>query len=327
MMKAMVCTKYGEPDVLQLQEVEKPVPANNEVLIKVHAATATAAGVIGWTGKPYFTRLFFGLTKPRKAILGQELAGVIEAVGPDVKSFKVGDKVFGLAGLKLGVYAQYKCMDENSALTGIPKNATYDEAAAIVEGGLTALNFLKHRADTQEGQHVVIYGASGSVGTASIQVAKAFGATVTAICSGANFDLVKSLGADFAIDYQKENFTENGSTYDIIFDTVGKLSFSRCKKSLTPTGIYLDSDGLGTIFPMIWTSFFSGRRAILATTYTRSAEANLADLETLKTLFEQGSFRAVIDKEYPLDDLANAYRYVETGRKKGNLVINISHDI
>ena len=323
MMKAMICTKYGSPDVLQLQEVEKPVPASNEVLIKVHAATATAASAIGRTGKPYFVRLFFGFSKPRKAILGQELAGEIEAVGSDVKSFKVGDKVFGLTGMELGAYAQYKSMNENSALTSMPQNATFDDAAAIVEGGLTALNFLKHRADIQEGQHIVIYGASGSVGTASIQVAKAFGARVTAICSRANFDLVKSLGADFAIDYQKENFTENGATYDIIFDTVGKLSFSRCKNSLIPTGIYLDADGLGTIFPMIWTSFFGGRRAILATTYTRSAEANLADLETLKTLVEQGSFRAVIDKRYPLDDLASAYRYVDTGRKKGNVVIAV----
>ena len=326
-MKAMVCTKYGAPDVLQLQEVEKPVPTSNEVLIKVHAATATTASVIGRTGKPLFVRLFFGLSKPRKPILGQELAGEIEAIGSDVKSFKVGDKVFGMTGTELGAHAQYKRMNENSALTSMPQNATFDDAAAIVEGGLTALNFLKHKAGIQQGQHVVIYGASGSVGTASIQVAKAFGTTVTAICSSANFDLVKSLGADFAIDYRQENFTENGSTYDIIFDTVGKLSFSRCKNSLTPTGIYLDAGGIGTIFPMMWTSLFGGRRAILATTYTRSAEANLADLETLKTLFEQGSFRAVIDKRYPLNDLASAYRYVDTGRKKGNLVINIAHDV
>lgn len=327
MMKAIVCTKYGSPGVLQLQEVEKPVPKNDEVLIKVHAATATTASVIGRTGKPHFARLFFGLTKPRKAILGQELAGEIESIGSDVKSFQVGDKVFGMTGTELGAHAQYKCMNENSALTSMPQNATFEDAAAIVEGGLTALNFLKHKAGIQEGQHVVIYGASGSVGTASIQVAKALGTTVTAICSNANFELVKSLGADFAIDYREEDFTENGSTYDIIFDTVGKLSFSRCKNSLTPTGIYLDAGGIGTIFPMMWTSLFGGRKAILATTYTRSAEANLADLETLKTLFEQGSFRAIIDKRYPLEDLASAYRYVDTGRKKGNLVINISHDI
>jgi NADPH:quinone reductase-like Zn-dependent oxidoreductase len=318
-MKAMVCTKYGSPDVLQLQEVEKPVPTSNEVLIKVHAATATTASVIGRTGKPYFVRLSFGFSKPKKPILGQELAGEIEAIGSDVKSFKVGDKVFGMTGTELGAHAQYKRMNEDSALTSMPQNATLDDASAIVEGGLTALNFLKHRAGIEEGHHVVIYGASGSVGTASIQVAKAFGATVTAICSSANLDLVKSLGADFAIDYRQENFTENGSTYDIIFDTVGKLSFSRCKNSLTPTGIYLDAGDIGTVFPMMWTSLFSGRKAILATTYTRSAEANLADLETLKTLFEQGSFRAVIDKRYPLNDLASAYRYVDTGRKKGTL--------
>jgi NADPH:quinone reductase-like Zn-dependent oxidoreductase len=323
-MKAMICTKYGPPEVLQLQEVEKPIPANNEVLIKVHAATATTASVIGRIGKPYFVRLFFGFAKPRKTILGQELAGEIEAIGSDVKSFKVGEKVFGLTGIELGAYAQYKSMDENSALTSMPRNATFDKAAAIVEGGLTALNFLKHKADIQKGQHIAIYGASGSVGTASIQVAKAFGATVTAICSRANFDLVKSLGADFVIDYQQDDFTENGSTYDIIFDTMGKLSFSSCKNSLTPTGIYLDAASVGTIFPMLWTSLFGGRRAILATTYTRSAEANFADLETLKRLFEQGSFRAVIDKQYPLDELATAYRYVETGRKKGNVVITVS---
>jgi NADPH:quinone reductase-like Zn-dependent oxidoreductase len=327
MMKAMVCTKYGSPDVLQLREVEKPVPTSNEVLIKVHAATVTTASVIGRTGKPYFVRLFFGFSKPRNPILGQELAGEIEAIGSDVKSFEIGDKVFGMTGTALGAHAQYKCMNENSALTSMPRNAAFDDAAAIVEGGLTALNFLKHKAGIQEGPHVVIYGASGSVGTASIQVAKAFGTTVTAICSGANFDLVKSLGADFAIDYRQENFTENGSTYDIIFDTVGKLSFSRCKNSLTPTGIYLDAGDIGTIIPMMWTSLFGGRKAILTTTYTRSAEANLADLETLKRLFERGSIRAVIDRQYPLDDLANAYRYVDTGRKKGSLVINISHEI
>jgi NADPH:quinone reductase-like Zn-dependent oxidoreductase len=327
MMKAMVCTKYGSPDVLQLLEVEQPVPTSNEVLIKVHATTATTASVIGRTGKPYFVRLFFGLTKPRKPILGQELAGEIEAIGSGVKSFKVGDKVFGMTGTELGAHAQYKRMNENSALTSMPRNATFDDAAAIVEGGLTALNFLKHKAGIQEGQHVVIYGASGSVGTASIQVAKAYGTTVTAICSSANFDLVRSLGADFAIDYRQENFTENGSTYDIIFDTVGKLSFSRCKNSLTPTGIYLDAGDIGTFIPMIWTSLFDGRKAILATTYTRSAEANLADLQTLKTLVEQGSFRAVIDKRYSLDDLASAYRYVDTGSKKGSLVINVAHDM
>ena len=326
MMKAMVCTEYGSPDVLQLQEVEKPVPTGSEVLIKVHAAAATAASVIGRAGKPHFVRLFFGLIKPRKPILGQELAGEIAAIGSDVKSFKVGDNVFGITGTGMGAYAQYKCLNEDSALTRMPQNATFDEAVAIVEGGLTALNFLKHKAGIQEGQHVVIYGASGAVGTAAVQVAKVFGAAVTAVCSSPNFDLVKSLGADSVIDYRQEDFTKNGSTYNIIFDTVGKLSFSKCKQSLTPTGIYLDSGGVATIFPMMWTSLFGGRRAMLATTYTRSAVANLADLVTLKTLFEQGNFQAVIDKRYPLDDLASAYRYVETGRKKGNLVINISHD-
>ena len=327
MMKAMVCTKYGSPDVLQLQEVEKPVPNSNEVLIKVHAATATTASIIGRTGKPAFARLFFGLSKPRKVILGQELAGEIEAIGSDVKSFKVGDKVFGMTGNELGAHAQYKCLNENSALARMPGNATFDEAAAIVEGGLTALNFLKHKAGIQRGQHVAIYGASGSVGTGAIQVAKVFGATVTAICSSANFDLVKSLEADFVIDYRQEDFTENGSTYDIIFDTLGRLSFAKCKDSLTTSGIYLDSGGVATVFPMMWTSLTGGRKAMFATTYTRSAKDNLSDLEKLKSLFEQGSMQAVIDKTYSLEELASAYRYVETGRKKGNVVIRIPHDI
>ncbi len=326
MMKAMVYTQYGSPDVLQLQEVEKPVPKNDEVLIKVQATTATTASVIGRTGKPLFVRLFFGLSKPRKPILGQELAGEIEAIGSDVKSFKVGDKVFGMIGTDLGTHAQYKSVNENGALTRMPEDATFEEAAAIVEGGLTALNFLKHKADIQRGQHVAIYGASGSVGTASIQVAKAFGATVTAVCSSVNFDLVKSLGADFVIDYRQEDFTENGSTYDIIFDTLGRLSFAQCKDSLTKSGIYLDSGGVQTIFPMIWTSLTGGRKAMLATTYTRSAKVNLSDLEQLKSLFEQGRMQAVIDKTYPLEQLTDAYRYVETGRKKGNVVVKIPHE-
>lgn len=326
-MKAMVRPNYGPPEVLRLREVETPVPTSNAVLVKVHAATATTASMIGLTGKPRFARLFFGLTKPRKPILGQELAGEIEAIGSNVKSLRVGDKVFGMTGTDFGTHAQYKLMDENSALTSIPRDATFDEAVAIVEGGLTALNFLKHKASIREGQHIAIYGASGSVGTASIQVAKAFGATVTAICSSANTDLVTSLGADFAVDYRRDDFTGTGARYDVIFDTVGKLTFSKCKKSLTPTGVYLDAGNVRTLLPMMWTSLFGRRKAIMATTYTRSANVNLADLKTLRMLFEQGTFRAVIDKRYPLDDLASAYRYVDTGRKRGNVVINISHGI
>jgi NADPH:quinone reductase-like Zn-dependent oxidoreductase len=323
MMKAIVCTKYGAPDVLQLQEVEKPVPKDNEVLIKIHAAAATAAGLIGRKGEPFFVRLFSGLTKPQKNILGQELAGEIEAVGKDVKLFKEGDQVFGLTGIALGAHAEFKCMPEDGALLIKPANMSYEEAAAVVEGGLTALNFLKNKAIIQPGQKVLIYGASGSVGTASIQVAKYFGAEVTGVCSTANLELVKSLGADKVIDYTKEDFTKNGQTYDIIFDTVGKRSFSRCKGSLTQTGVYLDAAGLATIFPMLWTSMFGSKKAILALTYVRTAREVTKDLIFLKELIEAGKIQAVIDRRYPLEQTAEAHRYVETGRKKGNVVITV----
>ena len=326
MMKAIVFTKYGAPDVLQLRNVEKPIPKDDEVLIRVRTATATAASLAGRTGKPAFVRLFSGLTKPKKNILGQELAGEIEAIGRAVKRFEVGDKVFGMTGLGLGAQAEFTCMPEDGVLTTIPVNASYEEAVAVIEGGLTALNFLKHKANIQRGQKVLIYGASGSVGTASVQVAKYLGAEVTGVCSSANFELVKSLGVDALIDYTQEDFTKNGQTYDIIFDTVGKCSFRRCKGSLSPTGIYLDAAGLGTILPMIWTSIFGGKKAILATTYVgRPTKEILEDLIFLKELVEEEKIQPVIDRRYLLEETADAYRYVETGRKKGNVVITVEY--
>ena len=326
-MKAIVCTKYGPPDVLQLQEVEKPVPKDNEVLIKVHAATATAAGLIGRKGEPLFVRLFMGLTKPKKNILGQELAGEIEAVGKDVKLFKEGGQVFGMTGIALGAHAEFKCMPEDGALVIKPTSMTYEESVAVVEGGLTALNFLRNKANIQSGQKVLIYGASGSVGTASIQVAKYFGAEVTGVCSTTNIELVKSLGADMVIDYTKEDFTKNGQTYDIIFDTVGKSSFSRCKGSLKQKGVYLDAGKLATIFPMLWTSMFGSKKAILAATYVRPAREITKDLVFLKELIEAGKIKSVIHRRYPLEQTAEAHRYVETGRKKGNVVITVQGEV
>ncbi len=322
-MKAVICTKYGPPEVLQLQEVEKPVPKDNELLIKVHAATA--AGLAGRTGEPFFARLFSGLTKPKKNILGMELAGEIEAVGKDVNLFKEGDQVFGLTGIALGAHAEFRCLPEDAALLIKPVNMSYEESAAVVEGGLTALNFLRNKANIQSGQKVLIYGASGSVGTASVQIAKQFGAEVTGVCSSANLQLVKSLGADKVIDYTKEDFTRNGQTYDIIFDTVGKCSFSRCKGSLTQKGIYLDAAGVGTILPMVWTSMFGRKKAVLAATYLRPASEITKDLIFLKELIEAGKIQAVIDRRYPLEQTAAAHRYVETGRKKGNVVITLEH--
>jgi len=323
-MKAIICTKYGAPDVLQLQEVEKPMPKIYEVLIKIHATTATTAGLAGRTGKPAFARLFSGLTKPKNNILGIELAGEIEAVGKDVKLFQVGDQVFGMTGATtLGAYAEFKCMPEDGALVTMPTNMAFEEAVAVVEGGITALNFLKNRANIQHGQRVLIYGASGSVGTASVQVAKALGAEVTGVCSYRNLGLAKSLGADHIIDYTKEDFTQNGETYDVIFDTVGKRSFSQCKNSLTPKGLYLDAGNAATILPMLWTSLFGRKKAILLASYVRSASAITKDLVALKKLIEARKVQAVIDRCYPLAETAEAHRYVETGRKKGNVVITL----
>ena len=325
-MKAIVCTKYGPPEVLQLQEVEKPVAKDNEVLIKVHAATATTAGLAGRKGEPFFSRLFTGLTKPKKNILGMELAGEIEAVGKDVKLFKEGDQVFGTTGIALGAHAEYKCLPEDAALLIKPTNMTYEESVSVIEGGLTALNFLRNKGNIQSGQKVLIYGASGSVGTASVQVAKCFGAEVTGVCSTANLELVRSLGADTVIDYTKEDFTKNGQTYDIIFDTVGKRSFSLCKGSLTQKGVYLDAAGVATIFPMLWTSMFGSKKAILTATYLRSASKITKDLIFLKELIEAGKIKPVIDRRYPLEQTAEAHRYVEKGHKKGNVVITLKHN-
>ena len=326
LMKAIVCTKYGAPEVLQLREVEKPVPKDNEVLIKVHAATATTSGLSGRKGEPFIARLFTGFTKPKKNILGIELAGEIEDVGKDVKLFKIGNQIFGHTGLSFGAYAEFICLPEDAALVIKPTNMTYEESVAVVEGALTALHFFRDKGSIQSGQKVLIYGASASVGTASIQVAKYFGAEVTGLCSTANLDLVKSMGADMVIDYTKEDFTKNSQTYDIIFDTVGKSSFSRCKGSLKRRGVYLDAGKAATIFPMLWTSIFSSKKAILKATYLRPPKKITKDLVFLKELIETGKIQSVIDRRYPLEHTAEAHRYVEEGHKKGNVVITLEHN-
>lgn len=296
------------------------------MLVKVHAATATTAGLTARTGKPIFARLFSGLTKPRSSILGVEFAGEIAAIGKEVTAFEVGDPVFGMTGATTpGVYAEFKCLPEDGAMLPKPDHISYEDAAAIVEGGLTALNFLHNKANIQPGQKALIYGASGSVGTASIQVAKYFGAEVTAVCSAASFELVTAIGADSVIDYRTDGFTKNGQQYDLVFDTVGKRSFAACKGSLTPNGIYLDAGNAATIWPMLWTSVFGRKKAILAATYVRSASEIKKDLALLKELIEADKIQAVIDRSYPLEKTADAHRYVETGRKKGNVVITIDH--
>jgi len=321
-MKAIVCTKYGPPEVLQLREVEKPVPKDNEVLIKIHATTVNATDPISRKGEPFLARLVPpSLTRPKYPILGDELAGEIEAVGKNVKRFKVGDQVFGCTGLGSGAHAEYKCMPEDRALTIKGANMTYEEAASIPGGALTALIFLRDKGNIQTGQKVLINGAAGSVGTAAVQLTRYFGAEVTGVCSTTNLEFVKSLGADKVIDYTKEDLAKSGESYDIIFDTVGKISFSHCKGALKQKGIYLATvPGPVILLQMLWTSMVGTKKAIFAAT---SFKYSNKDLTFFKELVEEGKFRPVIDRTYPLEQIVEAHRYVEKGHKKGNVVVTV----
>jgi NADPH:quinone reductase-like Zn-dependent oxidoreductase len=330
-MKAIVATKYGPPEVLQFKEVEKPKPKDNEVLIKVYATSVTTGDcnargfVFIPPGLGPLARLMLGFRKPKKAILGADLAGEIEAVGKEVKLFKEGDQVFGIDGNGLGTYAEYKCMPEAGALTIKPANLTYEQAVAIPFGALTALYFLRDKGNIQSGQKVLINGASGSVGTAAVQLAKSFGAEVTGVCGTANLELVKSLGADKVIDYTQEDFTKSGETYDLILDSVvGKTSFSRCKNSLNQNGDYLAvAGGLRELIQMLWTSIVGGKKVIFG---GGEACERKESLNFLKELAEVGKLESVIDRRYPLEHIVEAHRYVDKGHKKGNVVIIVEHN-
>ncbi|WP_314586825.1 NAD(P)-dependent alcohol dehydrogenase [Paenibacillus terrigena] len=301
-MKAIVCTKYGSPDVLELREVEKPTPKDNEVLVKVHVTTVTSGDcrVRGFTN-PFLQllmRFILGAKKARNMILGVEFAGEVEAVGKHAKRFKKGDQVYALNGMRFGAHAEYICMPEESSIALKPTNATYEEAAAIPFGGTTALHFFR-KAKVKTGQKVLIYGASGSVGTSAVQIAKIIGTDVTAVCSSANFEFVKSLGADHVIDYTKEDFAQREERYDVIFDAVGKGSKASCKKALKPNGTFITVVGQGM------------------------AKVLKEDLIYLKALTEEGKLQSVIDRIYPFEQISEAHRYVEKGHKKGNVVITV----
>jgi NADPH:quinone reductase-like Zn-dependent oxidoreductase len=321
-MKAIVQTKYGPPDVLTVQEVEKPAPQDNEVLIKIHATSVTAAHAAMRKGHPLYSRLFTGLSGPKNAIPGTDLSGEIEAVGSNVKRFQVGDQVFGATDLGGGGYAEYVCLPQDDVLALKPANMDYQQAAAILEGATTSLAFLRDKGNIQSGQRVLINGASGGLGTAAVQLAKHFGAHVTGVCSTANVEMVQSLGADKVIDYKQEDFSRNGETYDIIFDTVGKSSYRRCKGSLTHKGVYLNPVlGLPLLLQMLWTSNFGSKKALFMATGLRPASEKKRDLAFLRELVEAGKLSAVVDRRYSLEQAAEAHRYVETGHKKGNIVI------
>lgn len=321
-MKAIVCTKYGSPDVLQLQEIAKPTPQADEILIKVHAGVVSPADCAFRKGDPFIVKLMYGLRKPRLAIQGVEFAGEVEAVGSAVKSFAPGDQVFGMSPDAFGAHAEFMCLPESKPVIVKPSHISYEDAVGIGDGAPTALTFLRDTAKLQRGQKVLINGASGAVGAYAVQLAKYFGAEVTGVCSNANLDMVKSLGADHVIDYTQEDFTRTRATYDVIFDAVGKSSFSRCKRALTQHGVYLSTvPSFGIVFHMLRTMLFGSKKAKFV---TAGLMQNKQNFDFLKELVEVGKLRAVIDRCYPLEQIAEAHHYVDKGHKKGNVVISIA---
>src|SRR6266540_5004350 len=314
-MEAVVHDRYGPPEVLGLEDVERPVPKEDEVLVKVRATTVTRTDT-GLRSSEYpFTRIFTGLRRPKRRISGMELAGEVEAVGAGVTEFEVGDEVFGI---RAGANAEYVCVPESGVLAHKPGGLTYEEAAAVADGALLALTCLEP-AKLRKGQSILVYGASGSIGTAAVQLARHVGAHVTAVCNTKNLELLRSLGADRVIDYTQEDFTKNGQTYDAILDAVGKHSFSRCRGSLKRGGIYIATDGLRNFGLALWTSRIGDKKVQFA--LPRSTKQ---DVLFLKELIEAGKYRAVIDRSYPLKDVVEATRYVETQQKTGNVVLTVN---
>jgi NADPH:quinone reductase-like Zn-dependent oxidoreductase len=332
-MKAIVCTEYGPPEVLQLKEVEEPTPKDNEVLIRVRATSVNFGDTMvrnfrAITPRKFnmpflfwlMARMSLGLSKPRKTILGSEFAGEIESVGKNVRRFKNGDQVFGYPGQSFGAYAEYLCMPENGVLATKPANMTYEEAAVVSYGAIMAL-YLLRKVNVHSGQKVLINGASGGIGSAAVQIAKHFGAEVTGVCGTPRLEFVKSLGADKVIDYTKDDFTRDGETYDLIFDILGKSSFSQCQSSLKPNGTLLfASFKMKQLFQMLRTSRAGTKKVVCAL-----APGRVEDLISVKELVETGKIKSIIDRRFPLEEAAEAHRYVEKGHKKANVVITVEH--
>jgi NADPH:quinone reductase-like Zn-dependent oxidoreductase len=317
-MRAVVCDRYGPPEVLRIEEVERPVPGPGEVLIKISATTVNRSDTAYRAGAPPVARLVTGLVRPRHRIGGAELSGVIETAGPAVTEFRPGDAVFGVKAWTFGAHAEYIRMRQGAALAHKPAGVSHQEAAAVCDGAILALMGLR-RADLRKGRSILVYGASGSIGTAAVQLSRYYGADVTAVCSTKNLELLGTLGADQVIDYTREDFTKNGQTYDVIFDAVGKHSFRRSRDSLRPAGIFLATDQLFNLVLAQWTRFGDKKVVFpIPPRYTKQ------DVLFLKGLMEAGQYRAVVDRSYPLADVIEASRYVETGQKTGNVVLTVS---
>ncbi|MCK4861687.1 MAG: NAD(P)-dependent alcohol dehydrogenase [Rhodobacteraceae bacterium] len=325
-MKAVIYNKYGGTDVLEIQDIPRPIPEDNEVLIKIFATTVTPVDAAFRSGNPKVARLFTGLFKPKKSILGTELSGVIEAVGANVGRFKSGDRVFAVAPDGFGAHAQYIAMAEDAAISIIPENLGHEDTAAICNGGLTALPFLRDNAKLKAGQKILIIGAAGSIGTVAVQLAASFGAEVTGVCSTANTEMVLALGAKHAIDYSVEDYRTSGKTYDVIFDTVGKSNFTDARGSLTPKGIYLTTvPDIGVLLSPMFAFLRGGKRAKMAATGLRKDADKIKDMDILKGMISAGELTTVIDRSYPLEQIATAHEYVEKGHKRGNLIITVDH--
>lgn len=315
-MKAVELTKYGAPEYLQMKEVEKPFPGENEILIKIHATSVSSGDARMRRADPFVIRLIFGFKRPRKAVLGVVIAGEIEAIGKNVSTYKIGDQVFGSSGMKFGAHAEYVAVPEDAVLALKPAKLSYEEAAAIPFGGTASMHFLR-LANIQQGQKVLIYGASGALGTMAVQLAKNYGAELTAVCSAANAELMKSLGADFVIDYTKEDFTQNGKEYDVIFETIGKIPYKKAMKSLTKNGqLLLASAGMGTMLGGAIKSKFNSKKIVSGV-----IKETVEDMNFFKQEIEAGKLKAVVDRTYSLEEIAEAHAYVDKGHKKGNVVI------